>query len=62
MTESLLQGWDMPSIVEQNGIMEYEPSKKLRELEHIIEQASDESSINYINSFQSEIRIAMMFH
>jgi hypothetical protein len=61
MTESLLQGWDMPSIIE-HGIMEYEPSKKLRELEHIIEQASDENSLKYINSFQSEIRIAMMSH
>lgn len=60
MTESLLQGWDMPSIVEQNGIMEYEPSKKLRELEHIIEQASDESSINYINSVKSDIKNIMM--
>lgn len=58
MTESLLQGWDMPSIIE-HGIMEYEPSKKLRELKHIIEQTSDESSIKYINSVKSDIKNVM---
>lgn len=59
MTEHLLQGWDIPSIVEQNGIMEYEPSKKLRELEHIIEQASDENSLNFIHSVKSNIENIM---
>ena len=59
MTESLLQGWDMPSIVEQDGIMEYVPSKKLRELEQIVKQTQDEESLQFIRSLKFDLSNAI---